>query len=206
METGGEKWQESNTSQLRKFSESWQWTVVVTWSQKLMIFFLPDGGDFIAERSNEVMLDETVYCFVWKRSGKCLFTNLSPFLTWRLCCYQDNSTVNYAETNLRVYTINVQSFITINSRTNTQCFSECDYPVCVQTSPGSHRPVQSGTGVQKGLNVTPVCVIWKDFEEVLERVAQILVPVFVDGFILVNSFTTYLLRCEFSPLTWPARS
>ena len=87
--------------------------------------------------------------------------SIIPLLDMAIFCYHnhDNSKVNNTKTNFRVYTFNMQSFTTIHSKTNTQCFSECDYPVCVQTSPGSHRPVQSGTGVQKGLNVTPVCVI-----------------------------------------------
>ena len=71
------------------------------------------------------------------------------------CCH-GNATFNYEETNLRVYTTNMQSFITIHSQTNTQCFSECDYPVCWQTSQGSLKPAllqHSGTVVQKGLTM-----------------------------------------------------
>ena len=60
MDICRKQWQESNTLQRRKFPESWQWTVIVTWSQKMMIF-LPDGDDFVAENSSKAGLDEPVF-------------------------------------------------------------------------------------------------------------------------------------------------
>ena len=49
-----------DTLRWRKFSESWQWTVVVTKSQK-MVIFLPDGDDFVFRNSNESVLDGPVF-------------------------------------------------------------------------------------------------------------------------------------------------
>ena len=47
--------------------------------------FLPDGYDFVAESSGEAMLYKPVFVpFHEKRSGKCLFSKLSPFSTWPL--------------------------------------------------------------------------------------------------------------------------
>ena len=63
--SGGQKWQESDTLRWSEHSESWQLTVIVTWSQKkiFVVVFLPDGDNFVTESSNETVLDEPVYVF-----------------------------------------------------------------------------------------------------------------------------------------------
>ena len=48
----------------------------------------------------------------------------------------------------------MQSFTTTDSQRNAQCLSECDSPICVQTSLGNLKPAvlrHLGTAVQKGL-------------------------------------------------------
>ena len=55
-----------------------------------------------------------------------------------------------------MFTIKTQSFTRIHSQTNTRSFSDCDYPVCWQTSLGSLRPAlleHFSTVVQKGLSM-----------------------------------------------------
>ena len=69
MEIFRKKWQESHTLQWMKSSESWKWTVIVTWSQK-MIIFLPDGDDFVVENGGEAVLDEPVFVHFKKKVWK----------------------------------------------------------------------------------------------------------------------------------------
>ena len=62
--------------------------------------------------------------------------------------------IQLTKRDLRVYTINMQSFTTTHSQRNAQCLSECDSPVCVQTSLDSLKPAvlrHIGNAVQKGL-------------------------------------------------------
>ena len=64
--------------------------------------------------------------------------------------------IQLTKTDLRVYTINAQNFTTTHLQINRQRFSECDYPVCLQTSPGGLRPAvlqHQGTVAQKGLSM-----------------------------------------------------
>ena len=146
MEICRTKWQESDSSRRRKKglqrdSDS---------NMELCLLFIVSLIYVCQVFVQENIFMSELFVFLWKRSGKCLFTKLSTFSTWLLFCHCDNST----KTNLRMYIINMQCIITIHSQTNTQCFSECDYPVCLQTSLGSLRPAllqHSGTVAQKGL-------------------------------------------------------
>ena len=91
-----------------------------------------------------------------KRCGKCLFTKLSPFPIGPLFCYHDNSTFNYTKT-LECLLSTCKVLSQAIHKQNTQCFSKCDYPVCLETSLGSLRPAllqHLGIVVQKGLNIT----------------------------------------------------
>ena len=129
-------------------------------SQKMMIF-LPDCDDFVAESSSEAVLDEPVYFCVKKVWKVCLLT--SPHF---YCgCFFVTKTRSHSITHRKQTTLesvpSTCSFITIHLQTNTQCFSECDYPVCLQTSLGSLRLAvlqHPGTEVQKGLLPCPVHV------------------------------------------------
>ena len=118
--------------------------------------FLPNGNDCVAGSCNETLLGEPAVFLCVKKVWK-VCTKLSPFSTWLLFFffnYHDNSTFNYTKTNLIVYAVNMQSFISVHSHTNTSCFSDHDYPVYFQTSLGSFRPAalqHSGTVVQKRL-------------------------------------------------------
>ena len=72
-----------------------------------------DGDDFIFESGNGDVLDKltpSMYAFFMKTVRN---TILSPFSTWPLYSYHDNSTFNHKKTNLKVLTVIRKSFITI---------------------------------------------------------------------------------------------
>lgn len=101
------KWQESHTGQRRNFSESclvwlschsgighrksWQWTIIVREQQRITF----------CQKARALSLKVTMK----------LIKNIKK---WLLFCYHDNSGFIYTETNMRVYTIHKQSFITIH--------------------------------------------------------------------------------------------
>ena len=80
-----------------------------------------------------------VFTALWDLLNSRPYHSLMLFSHLFLClpCLLPPFIVPVPKTNLRVCTINMQSFITIGLQANTQCFSECDSPVCWQTSPGS---------------------------------------------------------------------
>ena len=94
-----------------------------------------------------------LHVFLWKRSESVCLLNYPPSQhTCFLLPRQQH--IHLTETNLRLYATNMQSFTTTHSQTKTQCFSECGYPVCVQTSLGSLKLAvlqHLGIAVQKGL-------------------------------------------------------
>ena len=129
------------------------------WSQKMMGFFsiFLEGDDFVAETEISgvamLLLDEPMY-FCVKKVWKVFVYQIIPLFNSAIFCCQDNAVFIYSKTNPRVYTINMQSFLTIHSQTNSRCFSEYDYPVCLQTFLGSLGPAllqHAGTVAQKGL-------------------------------------------------------
>ena len=68
-----------------------------------------------------------LYVFFVKKGLKVMFTKLSPFSTWPLFCYHDNNTFDSEKIDLRVYTINLQSFITIHSQTHNASLNAVSY-------------------------------------------------------------------------------
>ena len=110
---------------------------------------------FLVENNFFTIIMSELYVFLWKRSESVSLLNYSPFSTWLFFLLPWQWPIQLTKTYLRVYTISLQSFTTTHSQTNTQCFSEYDYPVCLQTSLGSLRPAvlqHLGAVVQKRLN------------------------------------------------------
>ena len=92
--------------------------------------------------------------------GLKVFTKLSPFSTWLLFLLPWQQHVRLKKTDLRLYTINMQSFTTTHSQTSTQCFCECDHPVCLQTYLDSIVATLRYCVVQKGLNNHLKLFVW----------------------------------------------
>ena len=84
---------------MQEVLKEWQWTVIVTWNQKMMIF-LPDGNDSVAESSDGDMPDEQIphMHVILLKPGKCLFPKVIPHFNMATFCYHDNSTFIHTHT------------------------------------------------------------------------------------------------------------
>ena len=63
-----------------------QWTEIVMWNQKIMIYCLRVMilSLKVATETGQISWYHYMHGVLLKTSGKCLFTNLSPFSTWTL--------------------------------------------------------------------------------------------------------------------------
>ena len=127
-----EKWQESDRIRWRKFSDRWQWTVIVTGNQKMIFVCVSDGNDFVADNSDGDMLDEPIPCSYLCISCEnslgsvCLLNYLPSQLVSILLPWQQYIQLCKNKTlECKVSTCKV-----LSQPIRKQC-RECDYPFCL---------------------------------------------------------------------------